>query len=202
MNRIIFAIVIILVIGVIGFLLISNRNSQKSITTKVTASPTQAPSPTPTPLEVTVNLKELNRSGESGTATLKQSNGKLMVSFNLTGAPAGVAQPAHIHVGTCPGVGAIKWPLTSVTDGKSDTTLPDGVTLETIKSSLPLSINVHKSTAQLGVYVACGSIEASSGALMEISGMMKPSQTPTSSTMKKVSVSPTSVVSTTPIVTP
>ncbi len=158
MNKIIFFLVLILTVGVVGFLLIHNRNSQKTITTKALPTPTQIPTPTPTPRQLTVTLKEENKSGESGTATLTELNGKVNVVLSLTGAPSGVAQPAHIHVGACPGVGVVKYPLTNVMDGASNTTLPDGVTFDSILAGLPLAINVHKSATAMGVYVACGPI--------------------------------------------
>src|SRR5260221_2068043 len=68
---------------------------------------------TPSPV-VTVNLDTQNKSGESGTATLQEVDGKVVVTLSLTGFPTGVTQPAHIHVGSCPNPGAVKFPLTSV----------------------------------------------------------------------------------------
>ena len=78
------------------------------------------------------------------------------MSVSLTGAPAGVAQPAHIHVGACPGVGAVKYPLTFPVDGQSETVLD--VTLEQLRSELPLAINIHRSAAEASVYVSCGEL--------------------------------------------
>jgi Cu/Zn superoxide dismutase len=108
--------------------------------------------------EVTVTLDALNNSGESGTATLTEVDGKTVVTLDLTGAPKGITQPAHIHVGECPGVGAVKYNLTFPKDGKSETTLD--VNLETIMSSVPLAINIHKSANDAKTYVACGEITA------------------------------------------
>ncbi|OGM24175.1 hypothetical protein A2627_04765 [Candidatus Woesebacteria bacterium RIFCSPHIGHO2_01_FULL_39_28] len=104
----------------------------------------------------TLNLSAENKSGESGTATLKEVNGKVVVSLSLTGFPKNVAQPTHIHVGSCPGVGAVKYPLTSVTNGVSETTL--NVTMAQLTRELPLAVNVHKSSTQSGVYVSCGQL--------------------------------------------
>lgn len=106
--------------------------------------------------EVTVNLLEQNDSGESGTATLKEVNGKVMVSVKTTGSAADVAQPAHVHVGTCPEVGAVKYPLTSVVNGVSETELT--ATMADIKAGLPFGINVHKSQTQASLYTVCGDI--------------------------------------------
>lgn len=114
-------------------------------------------STTPTTNQITVNLSAQNGSGQSGTATLVETNGKsVTVTFNLTGAPKDISQPAHIHMGTCAKLGAIKYPLTNVINGKSTTTLD--VNFGQLKSDLPLAINVHKSTIQSNVYVSCANL--------------------------------------------
>ena len=101
----------------------------------------------------TVN-KEIN---QSGTATLEEKEGKLEVVLTLNTAGPSGPQPAHIHSGVCPGVGAVVYPLTNVVDGKS-TTLID-TTLEKLQSQLPLAINIHKSADEVKVYTACGSLK-------------------------------------------
>lgn len=105
--------------------------------------------------EVTIMLNTINNSGISGRANLSEENGKVKVELELVGGGA-LPQPAHIHVGVCPGVGAVKYPLTSVINGKSETTI--ATTLAGLKAELPLAINVHKSVAEAGTYVACGAI--------------------------------------------
>lgn len=108
------------------------------------------------PKSATVTLSAQNSSGESGTATLKEEDGKVKVTLDLMGAPAGVMQPAHVHMGSCANLGAVKYPLTFPTDGKSVTTLD--VKWADLKAGLPLAINVHKSPAESTVYVACGDL--------------------------------------------
>lgn len=107
---------------------------------------------------VTVELKALNNSGESGKATLTAMDGKTKVVIDLTGAPAGVAQPVHIHHGTCEKLGAPAYPLEAVKNGKSETTI------EAKPSDLTagdFAINVHKSEKEISTYVACGDIPKS-----------------------------------------
>src|SRR3989344_4691242 len=107
--------------------------------------------------ELTINLSEQNNSSETGTATLVEENGQVVVTLNLTGFAENVSQPAHIHLGVCPDVGAVKYPLTNVLDGESVTTLD--VTLAQLENELPLGINIHKSAEEASVYVSCGDVK-------------------------------------------
>ncbi|OGH20545.1 MAG: hypothetical protein A3D74_03005 [Candidatus Levybacteria bacterium RIFCSPHIGHO2_02_FULL_37_13] len=104
--------------------------------------------------EMNVLLSAQNNSNESGIANLKDTSGMATVTINLTGYTDNVVQPAHIHMGDCPGVGAIKYPLNSVVNGKSVTVLD--VSLMQLKQQLPLAINVHKSTSEISTYTSCG----------------------------------------------
>jgi len=107
--------------------------------------------------QITVELEEQNDSGESGTAILKEENNQTTVTITMTGFQEDVSQPAHIHVGSCPDVGAVSYPLTNVLNGESETTLD--VTLAQLESELPLGINVHKSVDNASVWTACGDLE-------------------------------------------
>lgn len=108
---------------------------------------------------VTVTLAAQNGSGETGTATLTQESGDVKVVVALKGAPAG-PQPMHIHLGTCANLNpAPAYPLESLSNGASTSTVK-GVTIDELLAK-PYAINVHKSTSDLGTYVACGDIKAS-----------------------------------------
>jgi hypothetical protein len=107
--------------------------------------------------QISFPMNALNNSGESGTATIaRAAGGKLVVTITLTGEPAGISQPAHIHPGTCDKLDPVpKTVLTDVVGGKSVTTIP--------APSQPMtgarSIVVHKGPgADIGTYVACGEI--------------------------------------------
>lgn len=107
---------------------------------------------------LTVDLSAQNSSGETGTAALTQKPEGVEVVITLANAPA-TAQPAHIHLGTCSKLNpAPEYPLTSITAGNS-TTIVKGVTIDQLLAK-PSAINVHKSTTDLGTYVACGDIKA------------------------------------------
>ncbi len=103
---------------------------------------------------------EQNDSGQNGTVVLSEEDGKTKVVINLTAAPGAsvsASQPAHIHDGSCPTPGAVKYPLTNVVNGKSETIID--TTIDQLKSSLPLAVNVHKSPTEIAVYTACGDLK-------------------------------------------
>ncbi len=105
---------------------------------------------------IKLDLSVLNNSGISGMARLKEEDGKVKVKVELKDSSMGSVHPIHIHMGSCAALGAVKYPLTDVVNKKSETIL--NVTLAQLKSDLPLAINVHKSSAESGVYVACGNL--------------------------------------------
>lgn len=103
----------------------------------------------------TFKITAQNGSGESGTAALSQTADGLVVKLTLTGGSGD--QPAHIHKGTCAKLDPKPaYPLTTVSDGASTTTLKD-VKLSDLTSGT-YAINVHKSTSDLKDYVACGDL--------------------------------------------
>jgi hypothetical protein len=106
---------------------------------------------------LSLNLAAQNASGESGQASLSQVDGGVQVVISIPNAPAG-PQPAHVHTGTCSNLGGVAYPLTSVVGGAS-TTVIKGVTIDQLLAG-KFAINVHKSTSDLGTYVACADIVA------------------------------------------
>lgn len=152
MDKKIWIAVGVVILLAVGYFLYSSNKTPKTTPTPETTTTT-----TPTPAkEIIIDLKASKDSSESGKATLTEEGGKVMVKLEMTGAPKGVSQPAHIHLGKCPDVGAVKFPLTSVVDGMSETTID--TTLDQLKSMMPIAINVHKSAAQSSIYVSCGDI--------------------------------------------
>lgn len=110
--------------------------------------------------QITVQLKEQNGSGESGTATLTQVDGTAAVKIEVVrsgSAPlVDTPQLAHIHRGSCSELGNISYPLSALVNGKSETTL--AVSLDTLLTQLPLAINIHRSISEANIYDACGNI--------------------------------------------
>jgi hypothetical protein len=64
---------------------------------------------------------------------------------------------AHIHADACPGVGDVVFPLTNPVNGQSTTTINAPLAQVLAQGK---SINLHKSPADVGIYVACGNLAA------------------------------------------
>jgi hypothetical protein len=143
-KNLLIGIIFVLLVG-FGFWYFSNQQ------------PEVTPSDVTPEGETIVTLSEQNDSGETGTATLVEADGSLTVTLSMEGSPTDVPQPAHIHVGACPDVGAIAYPLNNVVNGSSETTL--NTTLATLESEVPLAINVHKSVPEASVYTSCGDLQ-------------------------------------------
>ncbi len=109
------------------------------------------------PSTVTVHLTAQNNSGQSGTATLTQQGSDVVVSLTMMGIPGGVAEPAHIHPGTCAKLNpAPKYPLTNATNGTTTTTIHNVMLSSLLGGNY--AINVHNAK-NLSIYVACGDIK-------------------------------------------
>lgn len=149
------AIIILLVVAILSMLVLQKSNipGAQTIQGGSYSTPTVNQG---AEAEMNVLLSAQNNSNESGVANLKDTGGMVTVTLNLTGYMANVPQPAHIHMGVCPGVGAVKYPLNSVVDGKSVTVLD--VSLMQLKQQLPLAINVHKSATNIATYTSCGTL--------------------------------------------
>jgi Cu/Zn superoxide dismutase len=105
---------------------------------------------------VKFTLHPQNQSGETGYVTLTQDGDNVVVSVTTENAPA-VAQPVHIHHGTCDTlVEKPTYPLTTLQGGTSTTTLKN-MTLAQLQTG-DFAVNIHHSTADVATYYACGDI--------------------------------------------
>lgn len=129
---------------------------------KQTVQPSQNPPPkedkTTAVDNRTIELKmsAQNGSKEVGTARLKAEGGETRVNIELGVFPKDIQQPAHIHMGSCATLGGVKYPLTSLVNGRSETLV--NVSLADLLNALPLAINVHKSATEVSVYVSCADL--------------------------------------------
>lgn len=126
------------------------------------SAPAKTAAPAPKADEtVTFELAEENRSGKSGTATLKSGDGGFTVTLELKRARG--HNPAHIHAVTCKKYRALKdfdeqlatvsAPLTDLEEGKSRSRVDTALS----EYRPGYSINVHSTEGGFPV-VACGDI--------------------------------------------
>lgn len=124
------------------------------------------------PTTLQIKLDEQGASGQGGQAVIVQvGTSTVRVIVSLAGKPSSVSQPAHIHLGSCPAPDAVKYPLTNVDKGASQTDIQN-LTIEQLLSELPLAINVHKSGTDLKTYTACGDITLKEKSGTEVNAAM------------------------------
>lgn len=99
---------------------------------------------------VTLTLGPGRDATQTGTIQITAMGNQTRVVIDAQ--PQGASQPAHIHVGSCPGVGAVAFPLTNVANGKSETTV--NASWATIQAAQH-SINIHRSPTEAAIYTAC-----------------------------------------------
>lgn len=149
---------LVIALAVVAFFAVIVNRPQPTPSTSASPAPltTQSPQPSSGLQSLTVDLDEQNESSQSGVAVLEEVDGQLVVMLSVSNAPKGVTQPAHIHAGSCPDVGAVVFPLESLVNGESETTLD--TTLAALEAQAPLAINVHQSASEIQTYVACGDL--------------------------------------------
>ena len=102
-----------------------------------------------------LTLTEQAGSGQSGTATLTANgDNRTRVVVELSN-PLSVAQPSHVHSGTCDDIGAVVAPLESVSDGRAESIVQ--MSLKELQRG-GLIVHAHKSEAESKVSVACSEI--------------------------------------------
>ena len=109
------------------------------------------------PRTASVTLAPQSGSGVAGTATLTDmGGGKTQVVVRVSvGSGGSAAMPAHVHTGNCPNVGAVVYPLDTITNGTSTSTI--NTALADIQTG-GFAVNLHRSAADINTYVSCGNI--------------------------------------------
>ena len=105
----------------------------------------------------TVNMGELNQSGQSGTATLMARGSDTQAVVTLS-AGAMTSGAIHIHSGQCgESLGAVVHPLANFS-GETSTTLLEGVSLSSLLNG-DRAINAHNAE-DASTYTACRNLPA------------------------------------------
>ena len=107
--------------------------------------------------EATVSLAEQNGSGQPGEVVLSRvDDSTTRVEISIGSPPGNDPQPAHIHKGSCEDLDPNPaYGLENVVDGSSSSEVE--VSLDELRDGA-FAVNVHKSAAEVDVYVACGNI--------------------------------------------
>jgi hypothetical protein len=112
----------------------------------------------PVPLTpVTIAIKPREGSGVTGTATLTPLGAsRVKVTLEIANAPPGEL-PAHIHFDTCRDFSPIRYGLSNVVNGKSETIVITPIAYLR-RGHGRFSINVHKPNDPDLTIIACGDI--------------------------------------------
>lgn len=138
------------VVAVVAIILLFNNGLSKA---PLVSRDTTSPTPQPPVNGVVLSLEEQNESGVAGTVSLLTIDNGVKVTIDLLRSIPGSIYPAHIHEGTCAGLGPVLYPLIPITDGSSETTIDTSLT--ELSKQFPLAVNVHKSSGELDTYVSC-----------------------------------------------
>jgi hypothetical protein len=101
-----------------------------------------------------LDLAAQNGSGQSGTARLTADGEKTRIVVEVANAPE-VAQPSHVHEGTCDEIGDVVAPLKNLVDGRAESVVE--MSLAELRRG-GLIVHAHKSEAEYDMSVACAEI--------------------------------------------
>ena len=149
----------IIALAIVALLIFLGRGSGPGETPPESAKPTQPASQPEQSQLIEITLLPQNDLGQTGYVFLEEiggPDGKVDVIVKLESSIANVVQPAHLHLGSCDELGPIEFPLDSVTEGFSQTTLE--VSVNELQALFPLVVNLHKSEDELEVSTACGAL--------------------------------------------
>lgn len=147
---------IIIILGIILLLAVFFAFSNKDIL-RFGQKSSPVPSLAPSKSGFSIIIEEQNSSGQNGIVTFEPLDNQTVVKIKSIGYPEEISQPAHIHTGTCGNPGEIKYPLVSLGNGESETTIP--IDIENFRKS-SLILNVHKSNEEINIYVSCGTVRS------------------------------------------
>lgn len=176
------ALVIVALVGV-GAFMYFNKPAQAPVEQKTTETTQPA---TDNQKEMVMEpmvykMAALKNSTESGMVSFEMTqDGKTQVKFDMINAAKGVAQPAHIHEGSCAKPGAVQYPLANLVDGASSTVID--ISLDDLMKKMPFAVVVHKSEKEAGTYVSCGDIKTDNAMMMQDGKLIEGDGTTSTST--------------------
>lgn len=103
----------------------------------------------------TFSLASIGGSAQDGSVSFIDLGGQTSVVISVGSSDAGLAQPVHIHAGSCATLGSVVFPLSNVVDGRSVTVIDESIS-NVLKSGF--AVNLHKSADEVSVYTACGDL--------------------------------------------
>jgi hypothetical protein len=106
---------------------------------------------------IIVPLATFGYSGQAGRAYFSDEAGKTKISIDFSPWTGGVAQPASIRAGTCAAMGAVRYPLNNVVDGKSETIITPA--MHFIHGLGDSIVVVGKSATEPEVIASCGNLK-------------------------------------------
>lgn len=161
MKKTIWTIVVIIVLLIVGYLIAATGDEAADNDTENSEVVTLVRRAQQAGLQVSegsilVDLEEQDDSGVRGIAVLTEiADDRTTVAVSLED-EEGTSRPIHVHAGTCSNLGEVEYPLESVEDGFSNSTL--SVTFENLEAGAPFAINAHESAENLENNIACGNI--------------------------------------------
>ncbi len=108
----------------------------------------------PKKLPLTFKLEAQNNSNQNGTITFEEIDGKVNYKISLENASG---EQVHIHNGSCPTPGTVRYTLNSLTNGKAEGTLSGRINLSVLKDMGQMAVDAHKPNQK--TTVSCGNVD-------------------------------------------
>lgn len=147
-NKILLFVSGIVILGIIAFVFLSKQSQNLS---------NQGLAPTGLMQTIqTIPIYSQTSPDKLGSADIKEQNGNVIVLATISGQTPDSDLSANFHEGACPTLGEVKYSLSSVKGGKSETVL--SISAAEFVKQLPLALNIRKAPNGAIANVACGDV--------------------------------------------
>lgn len=148
MNKISIIVIVLIIAGGVAYTLLRDREDP-AVDTQTHDPSAMGP--------IMVPMPSHNRSDQAGRAYFSDESGKTKVALDISPWTVGVPQPASIRAGTCAAMGAIRYPLNNIVEGKSETILtPATHFIHGLGDSI---VVIGKSASEPESIVSCGNLK-------------------------------------------